>query len=95
MYESTNDIPDNQTTPMQLTCPSLPTPPSSNAHEPDCQFHNRRAHVLNLMCLDFEHGEVVGDMSMYTISDFLTLVAVYSGLCPDTSVGIMAEAMQG
>ena len=39
------------------------------------------------MCLHFEHGEVVGDISTYTISDFPTLVSVYSGLCPDTSVG--------
>ena len=95
MYESTCDVPDNQTIYMQLTSPSLPTPPSSNAHEPNCQFHGRRAHVLNLTYLHFERGEVVGDMSAYTITDFLTLIAVYSGLCPGMSVGVMAEAMQG
>jgi len=77
VYESANDVPDNQTISMQFTSPDLTTPPSNDAHlpptNPTVNF-TITAHTSSICMrqtrLHFEHGEVIGDMSTYTISDF-------------------------
>ena len=77
VYESANDVPDNQTISMQFTAPERPLAPSSDAHlppiNPTINF-TIVAHTSSICMrqtrLHFEHGEVVGDMATYTISDF-------------------------
>ena len=75
VYESANDVPDNQAISMQFTSPSArssnpshlpPINPTVNftivAHTSSICMRQTRLH--------FEHGEVIGDMPTYTISDF-------------------------
>jgi len=78
VYESANDVPDNQTISMQFTSPDSTTHSSSNqAHlpptNPTVNF-TIIAHTsligIRQTRLHFEHGEVTGDMSTYMISNF-------------------------
>jgi len=77
VYESTNDVPDNQTISIQFTAPCSSTLSSTNLRlppmNPTVNF-TIVAHTSSICMrqtrLHFEHGEVIGDMSTYTISDF-------------------------
>jgi hypothetical protein len=77
VYESANDVPDNQTISMQFSSPNSSSASSPNAHlppvNPTVNF-TIVAHTSSICMrqtrLHFEHGEVIGDMSTYTISDF-------------------------
>jgi hypothetical protein len=74
VYESANDVPDNQTISMQFTSPD-PSPASAHLPptNPTVNF-TIVAHTSSICMrqtsLHFEHGEVIGDMSTFTISDF-------------------------
>ena len=77
VYESANDVPDNQTISIQFTSPDLATASTSNAHLPPINptvSFTIAAHTstigLRQTRLHFEHGEVIGGQSTYTISDF-------------------------
>ena len=77
VYESANDVPDNQTVSIQFTSPDPTTPSSSDPPLPPTNptvSFTMVAHT-SVICerqtrLHFEHGEVIGDMNTYTISDF-------------------------
>ena len=77
VYESANDVPDNQTISMQFTSPEPSPVSSSNPRlppiNPTVNF-TIVAHTSSICArqtrLHFEHGEVIGDMSTYTITDF-------------------------
>ena len=77
VYESANDVPDNQTISIQFTSPDSTTSSSSNSHLPPTSptvsftiVAHTSAIGLRQTRLHFEHGEVIGDQSTYTISDF-------------------------
>jgi hypothetical protein len=77
VYESANDVPDNQTISMQFTSPNPSSASSPNAHLPPVNPTVNFTIVAHtsLICkrqthLHFEHGEVIGDMSTYTIFEF-------------------------
>ena len=102
VYESTYNVPDNQTISTQFTSISLSNALSSNAHLPPMNLAVNFMIVARTssICmfqthLHSEHGRVTGDMSTETISDFRNPDCSTQWLCPDTSVGVMAEAMQG
>jgi hypothetical protein len=48
VYESTNDVPDNQTTSIRFMCPLPLFQYTSTTSELDCQLHDCRTHILNL-----------------------------------------------
>ena len=69
VYESANDVPDHQTVSIQYGAPSEGT----TSINPTVSF-TIAAHTdsicMRKTTLYFEHGEVIGDMSTYTVSDF-------------------------
>jgi hypothetical protein len=86
VYESANDVPDHQTISIQFSAPRddrsrVGSPERSSNHllvdlptmAPTVSF-TIAAHTESICVrkttLYFEHGEVIGDMSTYTVSDF-------------------------
>lgn len=75
VYESNNDVPDHQTISIQLSAPidEVPGDPHLPPTNPTISF-TIAAHTdsicMRKTTFHFEHGEVIGDMSTYTVSDF-------------------------
>lgn len=98
VYESANDVPDHQTISIQFTNPTDPetAPSDSDPHQelpavnPTVSF-SLVAHT-NSICVRkttmyFEHGEVIGDMSTYTVSDFRDIGRGVKRVIPPRGLG--------